>query len=371
MLIVPKRYLPVFAATLALGFTACASSGPIPGSAAERQAQGQQVRTSYWGIKTREHVDLWLHGFALLQVDTARIPLFDKTYRDEIVVVKNKANVLTQLDVNVERLQKTLAQTPALINAQFLPQFFTSGATMRATIDAFVAANGNPNAASSQQEAYLFQSLLNYFPTPVERQWLALFSSSLWDENEKFFNSYWVQQQRERKQVLDSLHTLWTNYLHPKVRNYLNSTKQANGEILLSLPLKAEGRTSNIGSGIGTSVAVNFPRDLAHINEAVYGVAHEIIIPLAYLAVTDNTTPAQQRNGEADLIVSAAAVRGGYTLLSEVAPEYAEGYARFYLNAIGKTKITNPKEELVKEFPVPQEIMNNISSQLATISGGI
>lgn len=40
-----------------------------------------------WPVKTREHVDLWLHGFALLTDDTAAVPLFDRGYRDRKSVV--------------------------------------------------------------------------------------------------------------------------------------------------------------------------------------------------------------------------------------------------------------------------------------------
>ena len=44
-----------------------------------------------WPIKTREHVDLWLHGFAMLSVDTTKVPYFRRGYRDELTVQKNGA----------------------------------------------------------------------------------------------------------------------------------------------------------------------------------------------------------------------------------------------------------------------------------------
>src|SRR5690242_3059349 len=53
-----------------------------------------------WGIKTREHVDLWLHGFALLQEDTTFVPFFRRGYGTDMTVLKNRANVVTQLDAN-------------------------------------------------------------------------------------------------------------------------------------------------------------------------------------------------------------------------------------------------------------------------------
>lgn len=367
-----KRALSIIAfISFSIILTACASSGPIPG-AAPIAPGGTSNRTSYWAVKTREHVDLWLHGFALIQQDTtAVLPYFEPDYRDNITVVKNKANVLTQLDVNIERLQKRLEANPSLINAQFIPQYFPSGAVLKVTIDAFVAANGNPNAASSQQEAYTFAALLNYFPTPEDRAWLYLFASSLWDEHEKFYASYWIQQQQERKAVIDSVHSLWTNNIHPRLSRFLNTTQQSNGEILLSLPLAAEGRTLNTGSSIGMSVAVNFPETAAESIEAIYTVIHEVASSLAFSAVQDNTTPAQQRSGEADRMIGTASVRGGLIVLEHLAPEFATGYATYYLKAAGKNPGSDPKAELARSFPLSSEIIGNMSRQLETISGGI
>src|SRR5215218_9821283 len=50
-----------------------------------------------WPVKTREHVDLWLHGFAMLQEDTTFVPFFRRGYSTEMTVLKNRANVVTQL----------------------------------------------------------------------------------------------------------------------------------------------------------------------------------------------------------------------------------------------------------------------------------
>ena len=40
-----------------------------------------------WPVKTREHVDLWLHGFALLSNDSSAVPLFRRGYRDDLTVL--------------------------------------------------------------------------------------------------------------------------------------------------------------------------------------------------------------------------------------------------------------------------------------------
>ena len=48
-----------------------------------------------WPVKTREHVDLWLHGYALLLEDSATVPLFARGYRDLVTVEKNHRGVYT------------------------------------------------------------------------------------------------------------------------------------------------------------------------------------------------------------------------------------------------------------------------------------
>jgi hypothetical protein len=42
-------------------------------------------------VKTREHIDLWLHGYALVQDDTAQVPFFERGYRDRLTVAKKTA----------------------------------------------------------------------------------------------------------------------------------------------------------------------------------------------------------------------------------------------------------------------------------------
>ena len=92
-------------------------------------------------------------GFALLQDDSsASIPLFRRGYRDELTVLKNRNNVLTQLDLNVDRLQDGLHKSRTLASAQFLPFYFSSLDEMRAAIQKFVATDGNPKEEQSHAD---------------------------------------------------------------------------------------------------------------------------------------------------------------------------------------------------------------------------
>jgi hypothetical protein len=324
-----------------------------------------------WPVKTREHVDLWLHGFALLSDDSSKVPLFRRGYRDELTVLKNKANVLTQLDVNHDRLSNRLTSSRLLINAQFIPFYFSSLEEMHGAIDRFIASNGNPSAAHSQAEAAQFAVLAGYFQSAADRTWLALFASSLWDEDTKFYHSYWTQQQRERANVIDSANAMWQNLVRPRITRFLVNTQQKDGDILLSLPLDGEGRTISATGGFRTSMAVAFPARPADVPEAMYTLAHELVGSVTNAAIADNTSPADQRNGVADRVASSASVRAGLILLAKFVPELADGYARHYIAATGAVPGANPRAQLVALFPLPDAIRDAITRQIETVDSGI
>jgi hypothetical protein len=328
-----------------------------------------------WPVKTREHVDLWLHGFALLSDDSsAKVPLFRRGYRDDLTVMKNKANVLTQLDVNHDRLAGRLKSSRLLINAQFIPFYFSSMDEMKSVIDRFVQAGGNPSGAKSQLEAAQFALLASYFQSSADRAWLALFTSSLWDEDAKFYHSYWTQQQRERANVIDSVSAMWKDLMRPRITRYLANTQQKDGDIILSLPLGGEGRTlsgAGAAAGLRTAVGIAFPARPSDVPEAMYVLAHELVGTVTNAAIADNTSPAEQRNGVADGYASAASVRAGLMLLEKFVPELADGYARYYVSATGAVPGATPRTQLASLFPLPDAIRDAIARQINTIDSGI
>ncbi len=357
------------------GILACASSTAGSGGAAPAHTPETVIATPPrlpWPVKTRENVDLWLHGFALLDDDSAPgVPLFARGYRDEMVVLKNKANILTQLDVNHDRLREGVMGNRLLINAQFVPFYFSSVEDMRSTIDRFVAANGSPQSARSPEEATAFGVLATYFNSAQSRAWLALFASSLWDEDTKFYHSYWSQQQRERINVIDSTQSMWQKFVRPRINRVLQNTGQRDGDLILSLPLGGEGRTLS-GSGVTrNAVAVPFPSRPADVPQAMYVALHELSGAIVNPVIIDNTTPAQQRTGEADRMVPAATVRAGMMLVEKMLPELADGYARYYLTAAGRTPGANPRAELIAAFPIPDVIRAGIAHQIDSVQGGI
>jgi len=353
------------------GALACASGSASQPQPVQPIIMGR-ARDTTWPIKTRENVDLWLHGFALLSNDSsAQVPLFRRGYRDDLTVLKNKANVLTQLDVNNDKLARQLTSSRLLINAQFVPFYFSSLEEMRAVIDRFVASNGSPGSAKSQTESAQFAVLASYFQSPADRTWLALFASSLWDEDAKFYHSYWVQQQRERANVIDSTTAMWEHLMRPRIQRFLTNTQQRDGDIILALPLAGEGRTISAAGGFRTTVAVTFPNRPSDVPEAMYALAHELVGTIANAAIADNTTPAEQRSGAADRISGTATVRAGLMLLEKFVPELADGYARYYVSATGAQPSATPRTQLASLFPIPDAIRDAMKRQIDNIDSGI
>ncbi|HET7456590.1 MAG TPA: hypothetical protein VFJ74_02980 [Gemmatimonadaceae bacterium] len=366
----------------AVGFTvACAggaaqsggaASAPAPTSGSTTTAGGAATTTAtVWPVKTREHVDLWLHGFAMLQPDTTQIPFFVRGYREQLTVAKNRANVTTLLDANRDQLTRRFAVNRDLVGAQFLALYFGSWDELRQGVQLFLQANGDPNRAGSQQGALIVATFAQTFPTTADRDWLRLFTQGLEDERTKFYHSYWVAQQRDRAAALAAVDTLWQLRYRPRLQRFLNNTQQANGDFVLSLPLDGEGRTIS-GGKTQNLVTVGFPATPADAREAIYAFTHEVSGALASTAVNDNTTPNDKRNGVAQRLQSAAAVRTGYLLLQRTAPDLADGYARYYLrSANASSSATDPGATLASVFPLPDPLREAIVRQLDVVLGGI
>ncbi|MBC8117895.1 MAG: hypothetical protein H7062_26185 [Candidatus Saccharimonas sp.] len=353
---------------------ACASVGGGAGGTVTNDGAGpapdQASSDVVWPIKTREHVDLWLHGFALLQEDTTFVPFFKRGYSTNMIVLKNRANVVTQLDANRDRLRARLAVNPQLINAQFVPLSFASWTELSQAADLFVRADGDPRAASSQGQANAIAFMAAYFQTGPDREWLRLFVQSLNDESTRFYHSYWLQQQRERSNVLELVDTLWQRTHRPRMQRFLNNTQQAQGEILLSLPLNGEGRSLTSGKQANT-LTVTFPDRPNDAVEAIYVIAHEAVSGVANTAVSDNITPEQRRSGLGERYQSAAAVRGGALLLQRTSPEILDGYMRYYLRSVNRAAGANVQTTFISTFALPDTIRDALVRQLDIVLGGI
>jgi hypothetical protein len=375
-----RQIARIFASVAIVGFaSACATAGtgaPDPstggagagtGSTADQNVSAAGVP---WPIKTREHVDLWLHGFAMLQEDTTFVPFFRRGYSTNMTVLKNRANVVSQLDANHDRLRARFGVNPQLINAQFIPLSFSSWDEIVQVVNFFVRADGDPRAARSQQEANAIAFLAAYFPSAADRDWVRLFVASLADERAKFYQSYWAQQQREKRNVLDEVDAFWQGTYRPKIQRFLNNTQQAAGDVLLSLPLDGEGRSQSSGK-LANILTVTFPDRPADAMEAIYVIMHEAVATLANTAVIDNITPEQRRTGLGDRYTSSAAVRGGALLLQRTAPESVDGYMRYYLRSVNRSIGSSVEASFNTAFSLPETIREALNRQLDVVLGGI
>lgn len=351
----------------------CASASPAGNGGTADPAStstGASRIDSPWPIKTRSHIDLWLHGFAMLQDDTTRVPYFRRGYRDQMIVQRNQANVTTMLDANRDKLRARFAINRNLIGAQFLPFSFASWDEMQQFINFFLEAEGDPRRGNTQQTQQAIAEIAQYFQTGPDREWLRLFAQSLNDENNRFYRAYWTQQQRDRTAVLQAIDSIFEKIYRPKFTRFLNNTQQVRGEFFLSLPLDGEGRSVTGGKNHNV-VTTSFPDRPADAIEAIYVFAHEIVGAVANQALVDNTTPNERRSGAFDRLSSAALVRGGALLIAKVAPELSDGYARYYLRSANMAVGSDAQASLASAFPLPEAVRDAIARQLDVVLGGI
>jgi hypothetical protein len=338
------------------------------GGAAEAPPPQAQAQTRIWPVLTRSHVDLWLHGYAMLLRDTSTVPVFRRGYRDRIQAAKNERSITTLLDANRERLQSRLALSGSLFGGQFAPLYFASFDQMRQVIDLFIRAEGNPAATNDPVLRQFFAVLASSFGSAADRDWLRIFTESLEDERRQFYQQYWTSEHAGRLGYVRRVDSLWQGIYRPRLQGYLNNTRQENGEMILALTLGGEGRTVNFGAR-QNAVATTMPD--SDPLEALYVFVHEIVSSVVSTAVNDNTTPNDQRSGLSGRYVTTGTVRAGAMLLQRTSPELVAGYTRYYLTQAGQPTTGDINARLVSVFPLPQQIVEAIDRQLEVVLGGI
>lgn len=379
------------AASVALLAAGCsglmgASPAPVsePAPAAPQSISQEVVGQTPWPVKTRYVVDLWLHGYAMLETDSSGVPDFRRDYRDAMVVSKNSRNITTQLDDNTEALRRGLRQNPQLVLGQELALKEQSWAEMGNDIAAFLTASDakasghdtHPSILStwkrtkapSAETTDMMTALGRIYRTDADRAWLRMFALSLTDEHSKFYEQYWREQQRTLRPVLAAVDSQFSQRYLKFFRSYLRGVKLPTGEVVLSLPLDGEGRTFLEGQH---SIAVGFPASADSSLEAVYVFAHEAVGPVAEQAVQEGTTAAEQRSGVAASYAAAAEVRGGAMLLQRAIPDLVAGYERHYL-AAARVSVSGGgvDAEFVRAFPLKQSMVDVMDRQLDSAMRG-
>lgn len=352
----------VFAASL-LGAPA-ASAQLAPGRA------GTATAPERWPVRSREHLDLWLHGFALISDDSSLVPLFDRAYRPAATKAKNEAKVFSELDANLEPLAKRLKDNPSLLNAQFLPLYFASWGELEEALDLFLRAEGNPRNARSDQAAATVALVAASFPAKDDRDFARRFLAGLRSERDLFFHRWWLDETKRRDATFERVDSLWQKVHRPKLQTFLNNTKLGAGELILALALDAEGRTVTEGKQLNR-VAVGFPDSPERAEDAIFAFAHEVVSSLTAAAVDDNTTPAEKRSGAAARLAGVANVRGGALLMTRLAPDLDKRYAAYYLRAAGVAAGDDVLATFARTFPLPTGMLESIDRQIAIALSGI
>jgi hypothetical protein len=324
-----------------------------------------------WPVRTREHVDLWLHAYALLTPDSALVPYFRRGYRDQMLALRRQRGATSRLDAKRARLLERLAVQPSLATGpQFMPFYFASWDQLRQVVDLFIRAGGNPRATNDPALQQYFAVLGSSFQSAADREWLRVLVEGVDDESRKFYHEQWLSESRARAGVVAHVDSLWQRTWRPAFQRFLNNTQQQNGEIYLSLPLDGEGRTVHFGK-VQNAVAVGMPDGPQSSESMLYTFAHEVAGSVASTAIEDNTTPADRRAGTTARYEQSAAVRAGARLLERVLPSAVPGYMRYYLQSTGRTAPTDPRAAFMSAFAVPEAISSAIARQLEVILGGI
>ena len=250
---------------LLLVATACVTPGGRPESrshgAESRESldsrQPQTAQTRGWRVTTKEQVDLWLHGFALLTSDTGHVPFFARGYKQRITALKAAAKRLHAARREQQELSARFATNPALTNAQFLAMYFTSFQEIVDATDFFIRSTGNPRARAirrcsrgSPSSPRTFHGRRSQLAAPVRRGAAG-------------------REQAVLSRVLDRAADA-RRRVRAAVRSGPDGTTRSSRassttrsrrpvQLVLSLPLGGEGRTVNDGKQANI-IAVVFPR---------------------------------------------------------------------------------------------------------------
>lgn len=320
-----------------------------------------------WNLDTREHLDLWLHGYAMLREDQSTLPFFLPGYRDRLAAVRQEAGVFSLLDANADRLVPHLTSNPALVNGQFAPMYFRSWAELRDGIDALLRVNGVVSRANSSERSGV-ATLQRMFPTAADREWLRTFARSLDDERTQFFDSYWQDQQRSSRDAFAAADAALRAATTGPLSRYIVNANVQRGTVLMSLPLGGEGRT--VLHGVERPlVAVPRPLTEGSANSVVYVFVHELVSEAVSVASRE-FTGALPQNLSAEAYETSSLVRAGHHLLQLAAPDLATGYAAWYVRLTGREPGRDPDASLTAIFPLPSNLEAAVFAQVREVWDG-
>jgi hypothetical protein len=324
-----------------------------------------------WPVRTAEYVDVWLHAYAMVSTDTAKVPLFARNYRSLMNKVRADRNVTTALDANRTTLEQGLAANGDLISGQFVVFNFGSLDELVNVATQFIRNDGSPTGVTDPTQQKLYLVLRQAYRTVKDREWLRLFLQAVQDEDTRFYKSFWTAQQTDRAGAFAATQNAWNNTYRVKFLRYLRNERLGDGTMVLSMPIGGEGR-SVFDPQSGNAVGVNYPATADSAMNTLYTFAHEIVGGAASRALEDNLTPAERREGADARYTPIAAVRGGAILLAKIAPELVAGYQRYYLSLTGAAIPSgDPAAAFAAAYALPDTLVKGIERQIDLVLAGI
>src|SRR5688572_8239561 len=159
--LLPTRGIERVVSVIVLGATlgACQTGGPVLVTSVPGQAPGPQPIDAAsppsfgWSVGVSEHVDLWLHGFAMLQRDSSLVPYFRLDYADRAAEARRAKGATTPLDQNMAELRRRLVERPELVSAQFIALYFSSWRELMRGVRMFIRDEGDERDAADAETA--------------------------------------------------------------------------------------------------------------------------------------------------------------------------------------------------------------------------
>jgi hypothetical protein len=359
-----RRALSGIAAVLFLA--GCA----LPGSQGAGTPQDSGVRTDQpaggWQFGAREHVDLWYHGlgFVLPPIDSLPLPIYDRAERDRALAAARSAGVSrTPLELAADSIAREFAGSSTYERLQFVPLYFENTSALFDAIRVWQQAEGNPQAAGSQQGARAVALLNDMFDTPRLRRWVAEFARVLEAERSAYYGAYWRQRESQLRPLADAAARDWAT-LQPALERLLRFLQLSGGQVLLAPSLGGEGRTVQLSSGLRSAVG---PGTAAE--DVVHALVHELMYSMVGDVVRDNVAPAKLRDLGEEPVTSSAAVRAGVLVLERLEPGRVDGYRRYYLRAAGRTGSGDAAFRAA--FPLPPELESALPRAVDQALAGI
>ncbi len=367
----PRGRTLALAALVLLGLGGAPACATYPQVGAGTPPTPQEPGPPGWRVRTRDHVDLWLHGFAMLQPDPGPLTLFRPGYAARMRAAKNAAQIYSLLDANSDALVRGIADNPGLVNAHFVPLYFASWLDTREAVETFLAARGDQRRAADGDARFRIALLAQLFPTEADRNWLRLFVTALDDERRQFYQAWWDEQAQASTPALVAADSVLRREIDGRLRPYLRYSLLDRGDVVLARPLGGEGRS--ILRGINRiNVAVTRPQTVDSAAVAVYSFVHEVVGPAVDLAIREKDAPADSLTRLIDAYTTNGLVRGGHVLLRLAAPDLADGYARYYLQLVGRSAgRADPGAALAAVFVLPDAVAQDIEQQISSVLRGI